>query len=278
MARRYPDFFRDLEDYLDRSKTREDNLERLNSAYDRVRNQSSDEAKLEQALLKQAQKVFSNDIRYDEYKRQASTAEEGGAARYGKELEQTRRQARDAEAATRREAERRKELERQLQEERSRAEEAERQTQLQTEKPSLGFWYTVLKGAAEVGVEVLKERQKGKTQATSRPITQAYTPEQIDLSGDWGSSDGIPHRIWQRGNQIRVQAFNPFGVVVMDGTGTFDGRYLHASYQTAPAPTIFGFMATSGEARCEVSNNGRSIRGQARNHTTGQIIPINLYR
>ncbi len=272
------DFYRELKHCLDPNKSREDNLKSLNSRYKQIRNNSSSEAKLEQVLIGQAQQVFGNETNYREYEREAHAAEEGAAARYGKELEQVRRQARDAEAAKRREAERRKELERQLEEERSRAEEAEQQAQLHAEKQSPGFWDTLLKGVAEVGTELLKERLTGKSNAPSEQATQAYRPGLIDLSGDWGSSDGILHRIWQRGNQIRVQAINPSGVVVMEGTGNFDGHYLHVSYQTAPGPTIFGFISTAGEAHCEVSDDGRRIRGQARNQTLRQVFPINLDR
>jgi hypothetical protein len=278
MARRYTDFFRELEHCLDPNKNLEDNVASLNERYKRVRNQTSSQARVEQAMLDQALKVFENETSYREYRREWEAAKRGAASQYKKELEQQRRKAREAEAAQRREAERRKELERQLKEEHLRADEAERQAQLQDEKQSSGFWDTFLKGVAEVGAELLKERLTGKVEATPEQPTQAYRPGPIDLSGDWGSYDGNLHRIRQRGNQIQVQAINPSGMVVMEGNGTFDGHYLRVLYQTAPGPTIFGLISTAGEAHCEVSDDGRSIHGQARNKTLGQVFPVNLYR
>ena len=247
------DFFSEL-DILDHNKSREDNLKALNERYDRIKKQFSATAKNEQSKIQNAQKIFSNEKLYQEY------------------LEKRASQKNEAEAEKRRQEAEKQKLKRQLEQanqkveelERLRADEAERLAQDQGEehKPSLGE--TVVAGLAALAGAYLTAKQSNRH-------------EVINLTGDWRSPDGSLHRIGQNGNQVRVQAINPFGIVVMDGTGTFDGRYLQASYQTAPAPTIYGYIATFGEAQCEVSDDGRNIRGQARN-TLGQVFPINLYR
>ena len=67
-------------------------------------------------------------------------------------------------------------------------------------------------------------------------------------------------------------------MVIVDSIGTCDGQTLRVSFQTAPVPTIWGPMATFGEAHCAVYDSGRTIRGQAVNRTTGQVFNVHLYR
>lgn len=291
MAERFIDYFQEFRELgLDRwAKTREKNLGILNQQYKRVRNQHSEDARLEHALLSKAKKIFENEQRYQEYLRQwdaeakAHESNQADIDEAHQRAEEARKKAQEAEAARQREAQKRKELEKKLEEERRRAEKAKRQAQLQREQEPPaddgrpGFWDTLLKGVAEVGAELLKERLTAKDRETSGQPTRAYTPDPINLSGDWRSADGILHRIWQRGNQIKIQAINPLGVVIMDGAGTFDGYNIHVSY-TALLPTVLGPRPTSGEAQAEVSSNGQNIRGRATNFTTGQINNINLYR
>lgn len=177
------------------------------------------------------------------------------------ELEEARRK--EAEAHRRAEAAERREQEARQQEAeaRRRAEEAEEQEDEpelyeETERPSTANPWV------ELGLGVLGLLQ-GRRQSEST----------IDISGEWRSYDGFPHLIKQNGNQVWIQAINPFPfpVVMIDGTGTVSGRRISINY----VEMAFG---TRGKADMEVSANGQKITGTATNFASGRVTYINLYR
>lgn len=280
MASRYPDFFLQLEHCLDRGKSRKDNYEDLQERYKRVRNQHSSEARIEQALLDQALKVFANEAAYRSYLDQARANEDRQGSRSKSDVDQARRREKDAhrraqqaEAEKRREAELRKEVERQLEDEREarrQAEDAQREEQEPREQSSK--WGDLLLKGLEVGLKAWAAKKSSTNQAG------IYRPAVPDLTGVWRAADGHVCRINQDGSDICIRAWDPFGNVIADSSGSFDGRIVTVSFQTVPVPTLWGPMRTSGVAAYEVLNGGQLLQGRIQNHTTGQVANVQLYR
>ncbi|MEF8733830.1 MAG: hypothetical protein V5B40_18530 [Candidatus Accumulibacter meliphilus] len=268
MARRYPDFFRELGHCIERSKSREENYARLKKRHRDVRNQHSSSARLEQALLDQAQEVFSSEANYQEYIEVLRAEEKGDASQSGKASAQAERRAAEAQRRThkaeeesRREAARRRELEGALEAQRQRAEEAERVAQEAKNQAAPGWGDLLIKGLA--------------AWAASK---QAAAPAALDLSGDWRSPDGFLFRIAHDGNRVRIQAWDQFGRFIADSNGGFDGNILQVQFQTVPIPTAWGPIPTHGVATYQVFNGGRLMQGQISNHVTGQMTSVQLHR
>jgi hypothetical protein len=185
--------------------------------------------------------------------------------RRAEEAERTsqERERRRREEAEHREAERAGELERQLEIERQQREQAERQAQ----QPK--GWASVAKGFFEA------------LAARSDPANRAVLPEPAavaNLTGVWRAPDGHTCRIWQSGNGVRIQLWDPWNRPVADSAGTFDGELVNVNFTTGPVPTMWGFVPTHGVATLRLVNGGYTLQGQSVNHVTGQTLPILLQR
>ena len=275
MARRYPDFFRELGHCIERSKSREENYARLKVRNKDVRNQHSSSARLEQALLDQALKVFNSEASYQEYIKELRAEEEGDASQSGKASAQAERRAAEAQRRTykaeeesRREAARRGELERALEVQRLRAEEAERAAQEAKNQAAPGWGDLLIKGLAAWAA----------SKQAAAPAAPAARPAALDLSGDWRTPDGFLCRITHDGNRVRIQAWDQLGRFIADSNGGFDGNILQVQFQTVPIPTAWGPIPTHGVATYQVFNGGRLMQGQVSNHVTGQITNVQLHR
>jgi hypothetical protein len=270
MQRRHPDFFRDLEHCIARSKPRIENLKALREQYDRVYRQTGSKARLEQAQLDQAIKVFESDTSYDEFWTELGSEDSGRSQAEFDEAqrraEEARRQAQQAEAAKRREVQRSKELQRELEAERERREEAENQAQ--HAKPQSG-WAALAKGFLEA---LAAPSESGNRVATPQPEAVA------DLTGVWRAPDGYTCRIWQNGNAVRIQLWDPWNRPVADSSGAFDGQFVRVSFTTVPMPTMWGLVPTHGVTNLQLVNGGYTLQGQSVNHVTGQALPVLLQR
>jgi hypothetical protein len=302
MPQRHRDFFKELEHCIARSKTRGENLEALNARYKRVRIQQSSEARLEQALLDQAKKVFGSDTSYQEYL--AELDSEGNAytqAEYEQaqlRAAEARLQARQAEAAKRREDKRAETLQRTLDAERRRREEAERQAQLRAQEAKRAQQLQrTLDAEREQREEAERQAQRASEQggwgALAKGILEGLAawsetgnraaapprPEAVaDLTGDWCAPDGHTCRIRQNRNAVQIQLWDPWGRPVADSSGTFDGRFVEVNFTTVPIPTMLGFVPTRGVASLQLLNGGYTLQGRSVNHVTGQEAPILLHR
>lgn len=268
MARRYPDFFRELEHCVDRTKSRSENYASLKTRYKRVLRQHSSSARQEQAVLDQALKVFISEESYQAYLVEARAEEAADASQSGKASAQAERRAAEAqrrahkaEEESRREAARRGELEGALEAQRQRAEEAERVAQEAKNQAAPGWGDLLIKGLA--------------AWAASK---QAAAPAALDLSGDWRTPDGFLFHIAHDGNRVRIQAWDQLGRFIADSNGGFDGNIVQVQFQTVPTPTMWGLIPMHGVATYQVFNGGRMMQGQISNQVTGQITNVQLHR
>lgn len=275
MARRYPDFFRDLEHCVDRTKSRSENYASLETQYKRVRNQHSSKALRDQPLLDQALKVFISEESYQTYLEEVRAEEAANASQSGKasaEAErraaEAQRRAHKAEEEKRREAARRQDLERALEAQRQRAEEAERAVQQAQNQAAPGWGDLLIKGLAAWA-------ESKRATPTAAP---AVRPAALDLSGDWRTPDGFLCRIAHDGNHVRIQAWDQLGRFIADSSGGFDGNVVQVQFQTVPMPTMWGLIPTRGVATYQVFNGGRMMQGQIVNHVTGQATNVQLHR
>ena len=137
MGELFRDFFRELPHCLKPESTRDQNYERLLKQLDRVRNQLSQHAQLEQALLNQAMSVFKDEQRYRDWRKKWEAIARGESKRDGEDKASSRKaemaheRARKAEEAQRREAEKARALERELEEAKQQAARAEREKKQQ---------------------------------------------------------------------------------------------------------------------------------------------------
>lgn len=225
----------------DKSSGNEERMKLINEAYDVLRD-------------------AGRRRRYDEAYLEQCRRGESSAPRAAKDAQRRERQERErAEAARRQEEKRRKQLERELAA--ARRKEAERQAQApsaprsnqQTGEAAASPW-------VEFGLGVLQALVQRREQQ-----------QQVDLTGQWYRlGDDMPHWIEQHGNTVYVQARNALGMVVLNGQGTSNGRYLHLQFEyLADVPSVFGMaqVPQAGSAVCEVDSTGRWIRG-----------PVTLYR
>lgn len=129
----------------------------------------------------------------------------------------------------------------------------------------------------------LNQLRNANTQTTASSTHQApgnaFTAHGYDLSGDWISSEGYLHRIWQTGKQLRVQGIDAYGRVFSDGAGQIEGQNVRWRYQTLPIQTPpYGLMVHQGEVTVQLSLNGGTLQGQASNFSLGQTVSINFRR
>jgi hypothetical protein len=105
------------------------------------------------------------------------------------------------------------------------------------------------------------------------PAQPAFTPQAINLTGTWQSTNGAVHAVWQQGNMITIETRNQFGVVVGQAQGTLNGNQLYIVYNVTYQPPY----VVRGEARCVVSPDGMHISGQSMDQAVG-MQPVQLRR
>lgn len=108
---------------------------------------------------------------------------------------------------------------------------------------------------------------------SSAAAAPAPVVPQVNVSGAWGSTDGMRYEFAQFGMNVRMVVRNPFGIAFTEGEGTLVGGRLQVAFR---AMTPMGM--TQGGADAQVSPDGRSILGHWQNYTLGLQGPINLYR
>jgi len=101
------------------------------------------------------------------------------------------------------------------------------------------------------------------------PLPVPPAPAFIDINGSWRDSDGI-YIFQQSGSNINVQLFNWNRLLIAQGTGTIVQDVVTIAYARLDN--------TGGEARFQVSANGRQMTGNYRNLVTGEAGPITLVR
>ena len=210
------------------------------------------------AVLHDADRRQRYDAAYLEQRRRS----ESSVSRAAEDAQRREREERErADAALKQEEKRRKQLERELAAARRngakrRAEQAEQQVQVQSAPRSN-------QQAHEAAVSPWVEFGLGVLQA----LTEQRDQQRVDLTGQWYRlGDDMPHWIEQHGDTVYVHARNALGIVVLNGQGTFDGRYLRLQFEyLADVPSVFGIaqVPQAGSAVCEVDSTGRWIRGPA---------------
>lgn len=98
----------------------------------------------------------------------------------------------------------------------------------------------------------------------------APPPHQMNIAGTWHDRTGVSWVIQQTGTAVAVQELNPLLGVTAVGQGTVSGHQLQLTYQSA--------MQTTGQAALTISNDGRSLLGNARDNVTGVTFQLMFTR
>lgn len=91
----------------------------------------------------------------------------------------------------------------------------------------------------------------------------------VDISGSWRGPDGV-YIFQQSGNTVNFQLFDWNQLLIAQGTGAIVQGVVTIAYARVDN--------TGGEARLQVSANGRQMAGAYRNLVTGEAGPVSLAR
>lgn len=115
----------------------------------------------------------------------------------------------------------------------------------------------------------LRHMEEALKRSEARPVrrspenesTDGTPPRQMNIAGTWQDRTGVSWVIQQTGNAVAVQELNPLLGVTAVGQGSISGHQLQLTYQSA--------MQTTGQAVLTISNDGRTLIGNARDNVTG---------
>ncbi len=114
------------------------------------------------------------------------------------------------------------------------------------------------------------EQGSAAPQTAANNVNASYSQNSINLNGRWNTNVGFSYLITQYANEISIQEFSPVYGITAVGQGQINGQSVSITYQTA--------LNTQGNGVLNISPDGRSINGQFRDHMTGNVTSVLMYR
>ena len=238
---------------LSRQDTRQFNYDKLQNLLYKENQRHGQEAKTRQSLLKQAASFFKNETEYQNYLEKLNARNSSTKAPEPEEPKQ-------------------------------RAPEAQ-QHAVPSKTKLLHKLGDSLKGKLNLpedgvratAIDFLVDHLSNKQTQESQPSVNhqpTITQQSINLSGNWRDVNGaffsaLNYSITHSGSWLQMQG-KTWGIPGMQGEGTLSGRFVHIDYRFANGVT--------GQLDLEISANGRSLKGNYTNFSTGLTSDVHFAR